>query len=95
MTAIHCVIRRIEIYRIIRCDAFAVYFLCVVIVLDYGNVLNPVVDLLSKRYDEQLFTIATTNITPDEIRSKYGNRIADRFNETMERIVFTNGTYRV
>lgn len=60
-----------------------------------SNVLNPVVDLLSKRYDEQHFTIATTNLTPDEIRGKYGIRLADRFNEMMERIVFTNGTYRV
>lgn len=64
-------------------------------VLDYGNVLNPVIELLAKRYDEQLFTIITTNLTPDEIHGKYGKRIGDRFNEMMERIVFKNGTYRV
>ena len=33
-------------------------------VLDYGNVYTPVIDLLTKRYEEQLFTIITTNLTP-------------------------------
>ena len=63
-------------------------------VMDYGNILNPVIDLLSYRYDEQLFTIVTTNLKPNEIRQKYGDRIADRFNEMMERIIFYNGSYR-
>lgn len=63
-------------------------------VLDYGNVVNPVVDLMEARYDEQLFTIATTNLTPEQVREKYGERIADRFNEMMRKIVFTNGSFR-
>ena len=63
-------------------------------VLDYGNILNPVVDLISYRYNEQLFTMITTNLKPEEIRQKYGDRIADRFNEMMERIIFYNGSYR-
>ena len=64
-------------------------------VLDYGNVLNPIIDLLEYRYDEQLFTIITTNLNPSEIRTKYGARIADRFNEMFERVIFQNQTYRV
>lgn len=63
-------------------------------VLEYGNHLNPVIDLLYKRYDEQLFTIITTNLTPKEIRERYGERIADRLNEMAFRIVFDNETYR-
>lgn len=63
-------------------------------ILDYGNVLSPMVDLLTKRYDLQLFTIVTTNLTPQEIRAKYGDRIADRLNEMMVKIVFENPTYR-
>lgn len=63
-------------------------------VLEYGNRLNPVIDLLYKRYDEQLFTIITTNLTPKEIRERYGERIADRLNEMAFRIVFDNETYR-
>lgn len=62
--------------------------------LDYGNVLNPVIDLLEYRYNQQLFTVITTNLTPKEIREKYGNRIADRFNEMFDRIIFSNSTYR-
>lgn len=63
-------------------------------VLDYGNVLNPIVDLLENRYSLQKFTFVTTNLTPKQIREKYGNRIADRFNEMMSCIVFENPTYR-
>lgn len=63
-------------------------------VLDYGNVLNPAIDLLTRRYNDQLFTIVTTNLTPKQIREHYGDRIADRFNEMMARIVFNNPSYR-
>lgn len=63
-------------------------------VMDFGNVVTPIVDLLTKRYDDQLFTIITTNLTPKQIRDCYGNRIADRLNEMFEKIVFNNGTYR-
>lgn len=63
-------------------------------VLDYGNILSPVIDLLSYRYNEQLFTLITTNLKPSEIREKYGDRIADRFNEMMGKIIFSNDSYR-
>ena len=63
-------------------------------VMDFGNAVTPVIDMLTKRYDEQLFTIITTNLTPKQIRDHYGDRIADRLNEMVEKIVFTNGTYR-
>ena len=63
-------------------------------VMDFGNVVTPVIDLLTMRYDEQLFTIITTNLTPKQIREHYGDRIADRLNEMGERIVFKNSSYR-
>lgn len=63
-------------------------------VLDYGNVLNPVIDLLSIRYDQQLLTLITTNTANDKIRENYGDRIADRFNEMMQVIIFSNPSYR-
>ena len=63
-------------------------------IMEYGNVHTPIVDLLSARYESQLFTIVSTNLTPSQIRERYGERIADRFNEMMERIVFKNPTYR-
>ena len=63
-------------------------------VLDFGNVVNPVIDLMEQRYDEQLFTMLTTNRTPDQIKERYGERISDRFNEMMKKIVFTNSSFR-
>lgn len=63
-------------------------------VLDYGNVLNPVIDLVEYRYNSQLFTAITTNLTPKQVSEKYGKRIADRFNEMLEVLIFENPTYR-
>lgn len=63
-------------------------------VLEYGNVLSPITDMLSIRYSEQFLTILTTNTPPKEIRERYGGRIADRFKEMMRVIIFTNPSYR-
>ena len=63
--------------------------------MNYGTVISPVVEILEYRYYNQLFTAITTNLTPQEIRAKYGNRIADRFNEMMQVITFQDQTYRV
>ena len=63
-------------------------------VLDYGNAINPVIEILEHRYRRQLFTFITTNLTPKQIREKYGDRIADRFNEIMQCIVYDNPTFR-
>ena len=63
-------------------------------VMDYGTVLSPLVHMLEYRYGQQLFTAMTTNLTPPEIREKYGARIADRFNEMMKVIVFEGPSYR-
>lgn len=60
----------------------------------YGNLLYPVTDLLAKRYDKRLFTVITTNLRPDEIRPRYGDRIADRLNEMVGSVAFRNSTYR-
>lgn len=63
-------------------------------VLDFGNVMNPVIDLIEYRYNNQLFTAITTNLTSGQVKEKYGKRIADRFNEMLEKITFSNATYR-
>lgn len=64
-------------------------------VMDYGNIINPTVDILTRRYENQLFTIISTNLTPPQISQVYGERIADRMREMMEIIPFTNASYRV
>ncbi len=38
-------------------------------------------------------TLITTNLTPQQIREHYGDRIADRLNEMVKKIVFNNSTY--
>lgn len=63
-------------------------------VLDFGNVISPVTELLEHRYAAQLFTAITTNLTAEQVRGKYGIRVADRLNEMIEVIVFRNGSYR-
>lgn len=59
-------------------------------VIDYGNIQNPIVELISYRYNEQLPTFVTTNQDPDGIKEKYGIRISDRFREMFDVVVFEN-----
>lgn len=62
--------------------------------LDYGNILSPVADLMEYRYDKRLFTIATTNLTPKELTERYGERIGDRFAEMMHVVTFGGKSFR-
>ena len=62
--------------------------------LDYGNRIAPVIDLLSYRYNRMLFTMVTTNLTPSQIRTVYGVRIADRFNEMMLVLHYKSPSFR-
>lgn len=63
-------------------------------VLEYGNILSPITDMLSVRYADRHMTIVTTNTAASDIRKRYGARIADRFNEMMQVIIFTQTSYR-
>lgn len=60
----------------------------------FGNVRTPVIDLLEYRYQNQLFTVVTTNLTKEQRRQKYGDRIFDRFREMFFNIVFKGESYR-
>ena len=63
-------------------------------VMIFGNICQPVIDLIDYRYRRQLFTVVTSNLTGPEIRAKYGDRIADRFNEMLHTVAFHGETYR-
>lgn len=63
-------------------------------VMEFGNVYTPLIDLITTRYEEQLYTIFTTNLTPTQLEEKYGKRIVDRLNEMVEKVVFENESYR-
>lgn len=57
-------------------------------VMNYGNVISPIVELLEHRYERQKYTSITTNLTLEQIREKYGARVYDRLAETMCLIVY-------
>ena len=63
-------------------------------VMEFGNVYTPLIDLITTRYEEQLYTIFTANLTPAQLEEKYGKRIVDRLNEMVEKVVFENESYR-
>ena len=63
-------------------------------VMQFGNVYTPLTDLITTRYEEQLYTIFTTNLPPAQLEEKYGKRIVDRLNEMVEKVVFENESYR-
>lgn len=60
----------------------------------YGNRYKPLEELLSYRYDRMLPTILTTNLGGKAIRDKYGDRLADRFNEMMQVITLPDINFR-
>lgn len=61
----------------------------------YGNEFSPVTELLYTRYDSLRWTIVTSNLTDEQIREKYGDRIDDRMREMFERLHFQGGSYRL
>jgi len=63
-------------------------------VMHYGNVSSPIIRLIDKRYEEQLFTIITSNLTASEITEVYGERTGDRLAEMMQILPFDNPSYR-
>ena len=60
----------------------------------YGNVSEPLIDLLCERYDKQLCTIISTNMGLEEIDGRYGRRVSDRFSEMFTAIPFTENSFR-
>lgn len=60
----------------------------------FGNILTPVMDVLSERYRLQKVTFITSNLAPNQIGAKYDERIADRCRETFVPIKFLAATYR-
>lgn len=58
--------------------------------MHYGDFITAAIDVISYRYEEQLCTLITSNLTPKEIAGHYDERIADRFREMMLIINFGN-----
>lgn len=63
-------------------------------VKSFGNSNEPIIDLLSMRYDRRRCTVISSNLDLDEIRSRYGLRLQDRFVEMFKMVAFTGKSYR-
>lgn len=64
-------------------------------VSDYGNDFLPLIELISRRYDNQLPTIITCNLSINTISEIYGLRIADRLREMCEMLAYKGPSFRV
>lgn len=60
----------------------------------YGVDYTPIQSLLSYRYDKQLPTLITTNLSDTMISERYGQRISDRFAEMCSILRFSGQSYR-
>lgn len=58
--------------------------------IDYGNYIAPIIDLIESRYDMLLPIYITSNKSPETITQEYGDRIGDRLFEMVDIIVFDN-----
>lgn len=56
--------------------------------MNFGEILRPVIEILTYRYDTMKCTIVTTNIPAQQIKDHYDGRIHDRFREMMYIINF-------
>lgn len=63
-------------------------------VKSWGNECSPLTELIYSRYDNQLFTLATSNLNDVELKERYGLRISDRLNEMFEKVYFPGSSYR-
>lgn len=59
----------------------------------YGSILTPVKTALEERYTRRLRTILTTNLGPNQIRERYGDRISDRIRDAAI-IKFSGDSFR-
>ena len=59
----------------------------------YGNIINPIEELIEWRSERQLFTIMTTNLDNTLLQAKYDLRTIDRL-ATFSQIVWRGTSYR-
>lgn len=60
----------------------------------FGNANEPIIDLLSTRYDKQRCTMISSNLDMEAIGTRYGDRLQDRFVEMFKTIAFTGKSFR-
>lgn len=60
----------------------------------YGNKSEPLIDLVSVRYDLGAWTFATTNFKKETLSEFYGAAIVDRFNEMFNTLIIIGESRR-
>lgn len=60
----------------------------------FGNIVYPLMTVLERRYEKCLPTFITTNLSPEQLGSRYGKRIRERLREMTFCIPFDNPSYR-
>lgn len=63
-------------------------------VKSFGNSNEPIIDLLSLRYDRQKPTVISSNLDLEQIKERYGLRLQDRFVEMFKMVSFNGKSYR-
>ena len=61
---------------------------------DYGNITEPLTDLLYYRDKIAAPTLIATNCTLDELKDKYGSFLFDRISAGFNKIYYEGGSYR-
>ena len=64
-------------------------------VMDYGNIINPTADILTRRYENQLFTIISTNLSLQDFRDIYSERVFSRITSSYTLLKFTGSDIRI
>lgn len=87
---------KIRFSQMCRCELLAIdeFGVEAIDVNTYGNTNEPIIDLLSTRYDKQKCTIISSNLDIETIGDRYGARLQDRFVEMFKTIAFTGKSYR-
>ena len=60
----------------------------------FGADINPIIDIVHSRYNEQKVTILSSNLSMTEIEKAYGARFADRLYEQYDRVIFNYDSFR-
>lgn len=61
---------------------------------NYGDPLNVVEYIVTKRFDEGLLTHFTTNLSADELKSGYGDRVASRLRQMVNVVLLPDEDLR-
>lgn len=87
---------KIRFNQMCRCELLALdeFGVEAIDVNTYGNTNEPIIDLLSTRYDKQKCTLISSNLDIETIGDRYGARLQDRFVEMFKTIAFTGKSYR-